>query len=96
MERKGIICIMFVLLILLKIAFVFCFFIVHAGLGLADHVLQDRCAAIAKTVDALGNQFRPAMSAGWLSYIKTSYPDGVAAIVQSVGEGTLVVPDNEW
>ncbi len=36
---------------------------VHQDLGLEDH------EAIAKTVEDLGNQFRPAMRAGWLSYI---------------------------
>ncbi len=43
---------------------------VHQDLGLADHVWQDKRAAIAKTVDDLGYQFRPAMRAGWLSYIR--------------------------
>jgi hypothetical protein len=37
---------------------------VHQDLGLEDH------AAIDKTVDDLGDQFRPAMRAGWLSYIR--------------------------
>jgi hypothetical protein len=32
-------------------------------------VWQDKRAAIAKTVDDLGDQFRPAMRAGWLAYI---------------------------
>jgi hypothetical protein len=43
---------------------------VHQDLGLADHVWQDKRAAIAKTVDELGDQLRPAMRAGWLSYIR--------------------------
>ncbi len=43
---------------------------VHQDLGLEDHVWQDKRAAIAKTVDDLGDQFRPAMRAGWLSYIR--------------------------
>ncbi len=42
-------------------------------LGLADHVWQDKRAAIAETVDDLGDQFRPAMRAGWLSYIRQAY-----------------------
>ena len=41
---------------------------VHQDLGLEDH------AAIAKTVEDLGDQFRPAMRAGWLSYIRTTPP----------------------
>jgi hypothetical protein len=28
-------------------------------LGIADHVWQEKCAAIAVTVDALGDQFKP-------------------------------------
>jgi hypothetical protein len=47
---------------------------VRQELGLADHVWQDKRAAIAKTVDDLGDQFRPAMRAGWLSYIRTTPP----------------------
>ena len=39
---------------------------VHQDLGLEDH------AAIAKTVEDLGDQFRPALRAGWLSYIRTT------------------------
>ncbi len=37
--------------------------------GIANHVWQDQRAAIAKTVNDLGDQFRPAMCAGWLAYI---------------------------
>ena len=54
---------------------------------------QDRRAAIAQTVDALGDQFRPAMRAGWLAYIKKAYPEGVAKVTHSLGQGTLVVDD---
>ena len=57
---------------------------------------QDKRAAIAQTVGALGDQFRPAMRAGWLAYIKNVYPDGVAFVAQSVGQGTLVVNDEDW
>ena len=62
-------------------------------LGLADHVWQDKRAAIAKTVDDLGDQFRPAMRAGRLPYIRQAYPDNAApAAGQPVGQGTLVLP----
>ena len=62
-------------------------------LGLADHVWQDKRAAIAKTVDDLGDQFRPAMRAGWLSYIRQAYPENAApAAGPPVGQGTLVLP----
>ncbi len=63
---------------------------VHQDLGLADHVWQDKRAAIAKTVDDLGDQFRPAMRAGWL----TSVTDNATpAAGPPVMQGTLVLPD---
>ena len=63
-------------------------------LGIAYHVWQDKRAAIAKTVDDMGDQFRPAMRSGWLAYIGTAYPDDAAtAACPPVGQGTLVVPD---
>ena len=56
--------------------------------------LQDRRAAIAETVDALGDQFRPAMRAGWLSYIRQAYPANAAPVAgPPVGQGLLVLPD---
>ncbi len=67
---------------------------VRQDLGLADHVWQDKWAAIAKTIDDLGDQFRPAMRAIWLSYIRQAYKDNTApAAGQPVMQGTLVVPD---
>ena len=51
---------------------------------------------IAKTVqvDGLGDQFRPAMRAGWLAYIRTAYPDDDApAAGPPVGQGMLFLPD---
>ncbi len=74
-----IILIMYIIHIILIIAFQ-----VRISLGLADHVWQDKCAAIAQTVDALGDQFRLAMRAGWLAYIKNAYPDGVATNCHSI------------
>ena len=46
---------------------------VRADLGLPDHIWVDKRAAIAKKVDVLGDQFRPAMRKGWLAYIKKTY-----------------------
>ena len=46
---------------------------------------------ISQSVDKLGDQFRPAMRAGWLSYICRAYPDdGAADAGPIVGEGILV------
>jgi hypothetical protein len=67
---------------------------VRQDLGLADHVWQDKRAAIANKVDDLGAQFRPAMRTGWLSYISQAYQDDTApAAGPPVGQGPLVLPD---
>ena len=71
------------------------YFQVRQDLGLAEHVWQDKRTLIAQSVDNLGDQFRPAMRAGWLSYIRRVYreEDGVAEVGLVVGEGALVVDD---
>jgi hypothetical protein len=57
-------------------------------------VWQDKRTLIAQSVDSLGDQFRPAMRAGWLSYIRRAYPDdGEPDAGLVVGEGTFVVQD---
>ena len=67
---------------------------VSKDLVLADHVWQDKRTLIAQSVDNLGDQFRPAMRAGWLSYIRRAYPeDGAADAGPVVGEEILVVAD---
>ncbi len=70
---------------------------VRVDLDLADHVWQEKRAAIAASVDSLGDQFRPVMRAGWLAYIRNTYPEG--SDHQTAGlamrEGALVVGDDE-
>ncbi len=68
---------------------------VHADLGIADHVWKDKRIAIAKRVDNLGDQFRPAMRAGWLAYITRNYPEDAASAGPVLGEGELVVADDD-
>jgi hypothetical protein len=48
-----------------------------------------------QSVDNLGNQFCPAMRAGWLSYIRRVYreEDGEANVGLVMGECALVVDD---
>ena len=70
-------------------------FQVRIDLGIADHVWQDKRAEIAQTVEALGDQFRPAMRAGWLKYIQTAYAVRPASAASSTGQGTLIVGDDE-
>ena len=71
------------------------YFQVRQDLGLADHVWQDKRTLIAQSVDSLGDQFRPAMHAGWLSYISSVYreEDGAANFGLVEGEDTFVVSD---
>ena len=67
---------------------------IRADLGLPDHVWVDKRAAIAKRVDDLGDQFRPAMRRGWLAYIKKTYAADVDDYDVAMGQGELVVPDD--
>ena len=66
----------------------------RVDLGIADHVWQEKRNDIAKTVNSLGDEFKSAMRAGWLAYISKTYPDGAAAAVDAIGEGTLVLDDD--
>jgi hypothetical protein len=67
---------------------------VRQDLGIADHVWQDKRTLIAQSADNLGDQFRPAMRTGWLSYIRRAYPEDAAdGAGPVVGEDMLVVPD---
>ena len=62
-------------------------------LGIADHVWEGKRTAIApsESVDALGNQFKPALRAGWMKHISQTYPDGAVAVVVAIEEGSLVL-----
>ena len=74
-----------------------CYYLISqlpVDLGIADHVGQEKWDAIAKTVDALGDEFKLEMHAGWLAYICKTYPDGAAAAVDATREGTLVLDDD--
>ena len=60
-------------------------------LGIADHIWQDKRAAIAQTVDELDDNFKPAVRAHWMAYIHKAYPDGAASGRIAVGQGQLVI-----
>ena len=60
-------------------------------LGIADHIWQDKRAAIAQTVDELGDNFKPAVRAGWMAYIRKAYPNGSASGRIVLGQGQLVI-----
>ena len=63
----------------------------RVDIGIEDHVWQEKHYAIAMTVNSLDDEFKPAMRAGWLAYISKTYPDGAAAAVDAIGEGTLIL-----
>ena len=67
--------------------------LVQVELGIADHVWQEKRAAIAETVDALGDRFKPELRTGWLAYIRETYSDWPVAPDATVGEETLVLDD---
>jgi hypothetical protein len=50
---------------------------------------------IAKRVDDLGDQFRPAMRTEWLAYIKKTYSAEAVQHGPALGQGELVVGDDE-
>ena len=60
-------------------------------LGIADHIWQDKRAAIAQTVDELGDNFKPAVRAGWMAYIRKAYPNGSSSGRIALGQGQLVI-----
>ena len=64
-------------------------------LCIADHIWLDKHAAIAQTVDALCDEFKPAMRAGWMAYLPKAYPDRPAASDggYAIGQEPLVL---EW
>ncbi len=51
---------------------------------------------IAKHVDDLGDQFSQAMQMGWLAYIKKTYSADAVQHGPMLGQGELVVGDDEW
>ncbi len=62
---------------------------------LPDHIWVTKRAAIAKRVDDLGDQFRPAMRKGLLAYIEQTYAVDPDHYDGGIGQGDLVVPDDE-
>ena len=84
----------YVIVIIAIIVIIAYFRQVRADLGLPDHVWVEKRAAIAKQVDDLGDQFRPAMRKGWLSYIQKTYAVDDDDCDAATGQGELVVPDD--
>ncbi len=54
----------------------------------------DKRKSIVQNLDNLGDEFRPAMCAGWLAYISSVYgAEGAPDVGGIEGEDTLVVDD---
>jgi hypothetical protein len=66
---------------------------VRVDLGLANHVWQDKRAAIAASIDGLGDKFKPELRVAWLAYIRETYPNGPVAEPDLMGDGTLEIDD---
>jgi hypothetical protein len=56
---------------------------------------MDKRAAFARKVDDLGDQFSPAIRAGWLAYITKAYLHGAVFEGHALGEGESVVEDDD-
>ncbi len=82
MTIKLFICIIRIILILSIILQV------RVELGIADHVWQEKCAAIAASIDGLSDKFKPELHAAWLACIRETYPDGPVAEPEIMGDGT--------
>jgi hypothetical protein len=52
---------------------------VRVDQGIPDHFWQEKRAAIAASIDGLGDKFKPELRAAWLAYIRETYPDGLVA-----------------
>jgi hypothetical protein len=85
--------IIYIILLILVILIISIMSQVHIKLRITDHVWQEKRAAIAVTVDALGDRFKPELATGWLAYIRETYSDGPVAPAATVGEETLVLDD---
>ncbi len=66
---------------------------VCVDLGVANHVWQEERAAIAASIDGLGDKFKPELRAAWLAYISETYPDLPVVEPDIMGDGTLEIDD---
>ncbi len=56
-------------------------------------ITSGRRAAIAASMDGLGDKFKQELRAAWLAYIRETYPNGPVAEPELVGDGTLEIDD---
>ncbi len=102
-QRAGIIVIIVIIEVIVLfvliyiIAIIVIIGVVFEGTRWSQSHFGGQRAAIAKRVDNLGDdQFRPAMRTGWLAYIKKTYSADAVQHGHALGQGELVVGDDEW
>ncbi len=66
---------------------------VRVNFGIADHVWEEKRAAIAASIDGLGDKFKPELHAAWMAYIRETYPNVPVAEPDIMGDGTLEIDD---
>ena len=66
---------------------------VRVEVGIADHIWQEKRAAIAANIDNLGDKFKPELRAAWLAYILETYPDGPVAATDIIGSSMLEIDE---
>ena len=61
--------------------------------GIPEEIWIAKRRVLAKTVDDLGDRFRPTLHAAWLAYIKQTYTAAHAMQMATISEGAFVVDD---
>ncbi len=56
-------------------------------------ITSGRSAAIATSMDGLGDKFKPELRAAWLAYFRETYPNGQVVEPDLMGGGTLEIDD---
>ena len=62
---------------------------VRVDLGIPDHVWQEKRATIAATIDGLDDTINSESRAGWLAYIRETYPNRPVAAADHRGDCVL-------
>ena len=63
--------------------------------GIPEEIWVAKRRVLAKTVDDLGDRFRPTLQAAWLAYIRQTYGAVVQAMQMATFSEGAVVDDDE-
>ncbi len=66
---------------------------VHVDFRIVNHVWQEKRAAIAASINGLGDKIKPELRAAWLAYIPETYLDGLVEATDIMGTGMLEIDD---